>query len=151
MARVTPAYLAQMQALRSLYARDLPRKTRAIAKAASVGAKSGSPRSLESLYRLVHRLAGSAAIFGFVEVSRAASILEDLVARAIRDGAPCGSGRRSRLLALAAALEKANIEVSGTSLTRPSRVRDSLRTRADQGRTGATSRTRSKPRVPSGP
>jgi HPt (histidine-containing phosphotransfer) domain-containing protein len=111
--RVSADYLAQLQALRSLYARDLPRKGRGIAQAASVIAEGWHRRYLASLYRRAHRLTGSAAIYGFPGVSRAASALEDFMVSAMQEesGRPKAK-RRQRLRALAAALEKACIEGS---------------------------------------
>ncbi len=75
---MTAGQRERLESLRRTYGRDLPARVRAIGEAAA----SLDPRNrgqLESLHHLVHRLRGSAAIYGFTGVSRAASALEALV------------------------------------------------------------------------
>mgnify|MGYP000635365098 CR=1 FL=1 len=62
-----------LAALRKLYAADLPERLRAIEVATGSLRDNGwDPRVAASLYDLAHRLAGSAAIYGFPAVSEAA-------------------------------------------------------------------------------
>jgi len=94
----------RLESLRRDYARDLPARVRAIAEAAA----SLEPRSretLQALHHLVHRLTGSAAIYGFTGVSRAASALEALVYSALTGTAAADPGRGPSLADLVAALE----------------------------------------------
>jgi two-component system OmpR family response regulator len=67
----------ELDALRRSYRAELPDKLRLIAE--EVAALQGGPwdrERLQSLYDQIHRLAGSAAVYGFDEVSRAAGELE---------------------------------------------------------------------------
>ncbi|MBK5255680.1 MAG: response regulator [Vicinamibacteria bacterium] len=60
-------------ALRTLYAAELPERLRLIEGAAASLRQNGWDREIaESLYEIAHRLAGSAAIYGFPSVSAAA-------------------------------------------------------------------------------
>jgi CheY-like chemotaxis protein len=62
-----------LAALRRLYADDLPKRLQAIEEAAASLQENGwDPQVAASLYEMAHRLAGSAAIYGFPEVSEAA-------------------------------------------------------------------------------
>ncbi len=62
-----------LAALRKLYAEDLPKRLQAIEEAAASLQENGwDPQVAASLYEMAHRLAGSAAIYGFPEVSEAA-------------------------------------------------------------------------------
>jgi HPt (histidine-containing phosphotransfer) domain-containing protein len=104
--KATAAYSAQLEALRAVYAADLPEKGRAIVAAAGIAAEGWDPGDLDSLYRLAHRLAGSAAIYGFPGVTRTASALEDFLASGTAEGGTPAE-RARRLRALAAALAQA--------------------------------------------
>ncbi len=78
----------QLQQLREAYEAELPEKVTSIAKAAAVlRLRDWDPAGVQELHQLVHRLAGSSAIWGFTEVSRAAGALEALVLTAL-EGTP---------------------------------------------------------------
>jgi two-component system, OmpR family, response regulator len=72
-ARSNEARHEDLAALRRLYAADLPERLRAIeGAAASLRANGWDGQVAASLYEMAHRLAGSAAIYGFPAVSEAA-------------------------------------------------------------------------------
>jgi len=72
-ARLNETRREDLAALRRVYAADLPERLRAIEIAAGTLRDNGwNPRIAESLYDMAHRLAGSAAIYGFPDVSDAA-------------------------------------------------------------------------------
>ena len=72
-ARLNEARREELIALRKVYAADLPERLRAIETATGSLRDNGwDPRIASSLYDIAHRLAGSAAIYGFPEVSEAA-------------------------------------------------------------------------------
>src|SRR6185436_21002661 len=79
-AELTADQRAQLTALRRAYAAELPEKVQMIARAAAAaGLHNWEADGVRQLHQLVHRLAGSAAIWGFIEVSRAANELEAIV------------------------------------------------------------------------
>lgn len=99
---MTAGQRERLASLRRDYARDLPARVRAIGEAvASLEARNRG--QLESLHHLVHRLTGSAAIYGFTGVSRAASALEALVYSSLQERAEPIRG--PSLAGLVAALE----------------------------------------------
>jgi HPt (histidine-containing phosphotransfer) domain-containing protein len=69
----------QLEALRVAYEAELPGKITAIARAAAALGSGAGETDLRDLHRLVHRLAGSSAIWGFTELSRKAGELEHVV------------------------------------------------------------------------
>jgi CheY-like chemotaxis protein len=72
-ARVNEARREDLAALRKVYTADLPEKVRAIETAAASLRDNGwDGQVAASLYEMAHRLAGSAAIYGFPAVSQAA-------------------------------------------------------------------------------
>ena len=72
-ARLNEARREDLAALRLVYAAELPERLRAIEIATGSLRDNGwDPRVAASLYEMAHRLAGSAAIYGFPEVSEAA-------------------------------------------------------------------------------
>jgi len=72
-ARVNEVREQNLTALRKLYAADLPERLRTIEAAAATLRESGwDGRVAGSLYEMAHRLAGSAAIYGYPAVSEAA-------------------------------------------------------------------------------
>jgi HPt (histidine-containing phosphotransfer) domain-containing protein len=91
MAELSPEQRRELDALRRAYAAELPEKVTTIARAARAIAGDGD---LRELYQLVHRLAGSSAIWGFGAVSRAAAELEAIVLSAL-DARPARLERRS--------------------------------------------------------
>jgi len=101
---MTAGQRERLESLRRDYARDLPKRIRAIADAATSLDPTDRER-LESLHHLVHRLTGSAAIYGFTGVSRAASALEALIYAALAGAAAFPPERGPDLAGLVAALE----------------------------------------------
>ena len=104
--RLTAAQRAQLDALRDRYAAELPGKVEAIAAAAAPLLAAGADAAhLERFYQLIHKLAGSAAIYGFDEIEAAAAALEEwaLANLAVNSSDP----RRQELPRLLAALQAA--------------------------------------------
>lgn len=96
------AQRAQLEAAREAYRAELPEKLDTIAVAAAALTAGIDSASLETLYQLVHRLAGSAAVFGFHHLSRTAASLEEVVVSLREAGA--SDARRAELTARALAL-----------------------------------------------
>jgi two-component system OmpR family response regulator len=77
----------RLKELQRAYRADLPEKLRLIADdACALRAGAWEPARLRSLYDQIHRLAGSAAIHGFEEISRAAAELELWTLAALASG-----------------------------------------------------------------
>ena len=106
MARFTEAQQAQLDALRLSYRAELPAKLGLIGGVVdSLDAGGGEKAHLEELCDLIHKLAGSAAIYGFGAISRAAGDIETWALQAL-DGGLSDHGRR-QLGALMRALREA--------------------------------------------
>jgi HPt (histidine-containing phosphotransfer) domain-containing protein len=104
--RLTDAQRAQLDALRDAYRAELPQKLEAIAAAAApLQADGADAAHLEPFYHLIHKLAGSAAIYGFDEVERAAAALEEWALASLSAGV--SEPRRQQLPLLLAALQAA--------------------------------------------
>ena len=73
--------------------------------AAQLQAEGWGKPELQSLYELIHRLAGSAAIYGFDGIGRAAADLEEWALAGLDEGLP--EARRGELAILLAALDEA--------------------------------------------
>jgi two-component system, OmpR family, response regulator len=72
--------------LSQTYMEELSDKVRALQAAAKALSRQGWDRpTVESLYRLAHRMAGSSGVYGLSSLSRAAGILEDRVKRLLDD------------------------------------------------------------------
>lgn len=71
-ARLNEERRADLAALRRTYAAELPERLRAIEAAATALESGWDSRVAESIYEMAHRLAGSAAIYGFPAVTEAA-------------------------------------------------------------------------------
>jgi CheY-like chemotaxis protein len=96
----------RLRALRRSYGNDLPARVQAIqAGAAALGGERWDPQQLRDLYHLVHKMAGSAAVYGFDEVGQAAGQLETWALTALSAGA--SPGQASALPLLLGALERA--------------------------------------------
>jgi HPt (histidine-containing phosphotransfer) domain-containing protein len=81
---LSDAQRRQLQELRQAYEAELPEKVTSIANAAAaLRLRDWDPAGVEELHQLVHRLAGSSAIWGFTAVSKAAGELEELVLAAL--------------------------------------------------------------------
>jgi len=105
-ARLTEAQRAQLEALRQSYRAELPAKLGLIRGAVDTLHASGWEKArLAGLYHHVHKLSGSAAIYGFGEISRAAGNLESWALEALDGSLP--EARRLELGALMSALQEA--------------------------------------------
>ena len=106
MLKLTEAQRAELEALRRSYQAELPGKLGLIAAAAeTLPARGWDKADLQAFYLLIHRLAGSAAIYGFDRISRAAAELETWALAALDGGVP--EPRRHELFPLVAALQTA--------------------------------------------
>jgi HPt (histidine-containing phosphotransfer) domain-containing protein len=106
MRKLTGAQRAQLDALRDLYRAELPQKVEAItAAAAPLLAAAPDAAHLDRFYDLIHKLAGSAAIYGFDEMERAAAALEEWALASLSASVP--DPRRQDLPRLLAALQAA--------------------------------------------
>ena len=106
MTRLTEAQRAQLEALRQSYRAELPAKLGLIGGAVhTLHAGGWEKEHLEALYDLIHKLTGSAAIYGFGDISRAAGDLESWALEALDGGLP--EARRLELTALMSALQEA--------------------------------------------
>jgi HPt (histidine-containing phosphotransfer) domain-containing protein len=101
---MTAGQRERLESLRRAYTRDLPARVRAIGEAAA-SLEPGDREKLQSLHHLVHRLTGSAAIYGFTGLSRAASALEALVYSALAGTAGFEPERGPSLADLVVALK----------------------------------------------
>ncbi len=99
----------QLQAMRALYAAQLPDKIRQIEETWEGLQQDWNDEDFKAMHRLVHGLTGSGATFGFSMLSEAARSLEILVKGLIAkgDGAP-DDGQRSRLALCIEALGEAS-------------------------------------------
>jgi hypothetical protein len=70
--RLTEAQRAELEALRQSYRAELPAKLGQIAGAVDALHTGWEKAHLEALYDLIHKLTGSAAIYGFGQISHAA-------------------------------------------------------------------------------
>ena len=105
MTRLTEAQRAELEALRQSYRAELPAKLGQIAGAVDALHTGWEKAHLEALYDLIHKLTGSAAIYGFGEISRAAGELESWALEALDGG--LSEARRLELSALMSALQEA--------------------------------------------
>ena len=104
--RLTDAQRAQLDALRDTYRSELPQKVEAVAAAAvPLQAAGGQAAHLERFYDLIHKLAGSAAIYGFDGIGGAATTLEEWALASLAAGV--SEPRRQELPVLLAALQAA--------------------------------------------
>lgn len=97
-----------LETLRRAYEQELPAKIEAIACAVrDLHAEGSCAAAFDGLYHLAHRLAGSAAIYGFEDVRRAAAALEALAMSVIEGDASSEAGLREELSAGIARLRQA--------------------------------------------
>lgn len=91
MPELSAAQRRELEALRRAYHAELPEKVSAIAlAAAALRHHDWDTARLNDLHHLVHRLAGSSAIWGFMDVSKTAGELEEVVLSGLE-----GSGERT--------------------------------------------------------
>ena len=106
MRRLTDAQRAQLDALRETYRAELPGKVEAIAAAAAPLQAAGEDVAhLDRFYDLIHKLAGSAAIYGFHGIEGAAAALEEWALASLAAGV--SEPRRQELSLLLTALQAA--------------------------------------------
>jgi chemotaxis protein histidine kinase CheA len=104
--RLTEAQQAQLEALRQSYRAELPAKLQLIGGAVeTLHARGWEKAQLMAFYELVHKLAGSAAIYGFNGISRAAGEIESWTLAALDGG--LAEDRRLELSSLMGALRAA--------------------------------------------
>ena len=116
--RLTEAQQAQLEALRQSYRAELPAKLELIGGAVETLHAGGWEKAhLMAFYELVHKLAGSAAIYGFGGISRAAGEIESWALSALDGGLP--EDRRLELSSLVGALREAFAASEPDPLTRP--------------------------------
>jgi HPt (histidine-containing phosphotransfer) domain-containing protein len=114
-------HIAQLNVLRERYTRDLPDKARVVEEAVDALERRWDRDGLDALHHLAHRLAGSAAIYGFAAVSEAASSLELYVNAALESPTPpAPSDMLETLRERTTALVRAAVDEQLRSL-RPSR------------------------------
>ena len=122
MTRLTEAQRAQLEALRQSYRAELPAKLGLIGGAVhTLHAGGWEKEHLEALYDLIHKLTGSAAIYGFGDISRAAGDLESWTLQALDGGLP--EARRPELTVLMSALQEAFTASEARGPGRPGRLR----------------------------
>ena len=103
MVRLTEAQRAQLDALRQAYRAELPDKLGLIGSAVETLHAGGWEKAhLQALYDLIHKLTGSAAIYGFAGISHAAGQMETWALEALDGGLP--ESRRVELGPLMSAL-----------------------------------------------
>ena len=84
MSELSDGQRRQLEELRQAYEAELPGKVTGIAQvAATLARRQWDAAGVRELHQLVHRLAGSSAIWGFTAVSRAAGELEEIVLAAL--------------------------------------------------------------------
>ena len=105
MTRLTEAQRAQLETLRQAYRAELPAKLGLIAGTVEALHAGWQRAQLQALYDLIHKLAGSAAIYGFGDISRAAGDLESWALEALDGG--LHEARRLELTPLMSALQEA--------------------------------------------
>jgi CheY-like chemotaxis protein len=122
-ARLNEARREDLAALRKLYAEDLPERLRAIEGAAArLRDKGWDGEIAASIYEMAHRLAGSAAIYGFPAVSEAATRVATLEHATGSNGSARGDPRP--LLKLVAALSTALRSVAQDRSTTSGMIQD---------------------------
>jgi HPt (histidine-containing phosphotransfer) domain-containing protein len=115
MGRLTEAQRAQLRELGQLYRAELPAKLAVIAGvAASLRTEGWDSSRLESLYHLVHKLTGSAAVYGLGALSTAAAEMETWTLSALASAAS-----EERFRELMARLEALDRAVSGLKRGEP--------------------------------
>ncbi len=101
------------EALRREYLAQVPEKLRAIREAADEAESVGYPReAVEDLLHKVHRMVGSAALFGLGTVSDAARELEETVGIVFKSAGRPDEERRRELSRLVQKLEQAWLQSS---------------------------------------
>ena len=77
-------YRRELEALRSAYLAEVPERLRAIEELeARLPPRGKDEESLQALHHLIHRLAGSAAVYGLSALGATAGRLEASVLRAL--------------------------------------------------------------------
>jgi len=77
----------ELEALRQEYAKELPGRLAEIQRFWSEFLTAEATETLQKLQNQVHKLAGSGAVYGFVELSDVARELDTLLLHMVRNGA----------------------------------------------------------------
>jgi CheY-like chemotaxis protein len=111
--RPVESHQGEFEELRRAYLRELPGKIGAMRAAATVLTTEGWDRgTVESLYHLAHRMAGSSGLYRLSALSRSAAALEAVVKRLLSAPAWPPTASRSELAMMVAAVDRtARIEV----------------------------------------
>jgi HPt (histidine-containing phosphotransfer) domain-containing protein len=121
-ATLTEAQRAQLEALRQSYRAELPAKLGLIRVTVDTLYAGGWEKGhVQELYELIHKLAGSAAIYGFGEIARAAGDLESWALQALDGSLP--ESRRLEMAALMSGLEGAFGKSETAGASGPGQVR----------------------------
>jgi HPt (histidine-containing phosphotransfer) domain-containing protein len=105
----------QLEALRQAYAAELPEKVTAISHMATVMGNWNDRATVRELHHLVHRLAGSSAIWGFAAIGNAAAELEEVLLSALEENRPPRPDLSADVRRLLEALQQAVLRPGGAS------------------------------------
>ena len=92
--------MEELEALRQEYAKELPGRLSEIDQTWHSYQKSGDSKQLEKFQHLVHKLAGSGAVYGFIQLSDASHDLDSLLLHFIRSGNSVNGEGQERIKAL---------------------------------------------------
>ncbi len=105
---------ARLKALADLFAGELPERVQGIALAAGSARSGDDPEAYAELRMRSHKLAGSAATFGFVSITSASRQIEHVVDQALSAERPLNEAEKSELVRLTAELSS-RIDSEATS------------------------------------
>ena len=92
--------MEELEALRKEYAKELPGRLSEIDQTWLSYQQSEDSRQLEKFQHLVHKLAGSGAVYGFTQLSDASHDLDTLLLQFIRSGTTVNAEGHERISAL---------------------------------------------------
>jgi len=92
--------MEELEALRQEYAKELPGRLSEIFKTWHSYQESEDSKQLEKFQHLVHKLAGSGAVYGFTLLSDASHDLDTLLLNFIRSGTSVNGEGQKRIGAL---------------------------------------------------
>jgi HPt (histidine-containing phosphotransfer) domain-containing protein len=104
------SYRRAFDNLRQAFLEEVPEKVGAIRRAAEEAGRGSA--AIETLQQLVHRLVGSAEIFGLARLSDAARVLEERVNALLESSGGSDAALRRQLVDLVSGLERAWSEES---------------------------------------
>jgi HPt (histidine-containing phosphotransfer) domain-containing protein len=119
--RPVESHQREFEELRRAYLRELPEKIGAMRTAATVVATEGWDRAtVESLYHLAHRMAGSSGLYHLSALSRSAGALEGVAKRLLSAPTWPPSASRRELAMMVAAMDRTarnEVRLAGLSAT----------------------------------